>query len=69
MVCGAVSRPPDTVASYGIQVIPFVAGDLREVIGAWLSGNLESDTFVMPGCSGAAEVDGECGVPEGMNLA
>jgi predicted Fe-Mo cluster-binding NifX family protein len=53
LVCGAISRPfHETVAEYGIRVIPFVAGDLSEVIQAWLSGNLESDTFVMPGCSG-----------------
>jgi len=51
LVCGAISRPfHETVAAYGIRVIPFVAGDLSDVIEAWLSGNLESDTFVMPGC-------------------
>lgn len=53
LVCGAISRSfQERIAAYGIQVIPFVAGDLSEVIQAWLSGNLESDTFVMPGCSG-----------------
>ena len=53
LVCGAISRPfHETVAAYGIRVIPFVAGDLSDVIQAWLIGNLESDTFVMPGCSG-----------------
>lgn len=53
LVCGAISRPfHEMVAACGIRVIPFVAGDLSEVIQAWLSGNLESDTFVMPGCSG-----------------
>jgi len=53
LVCGAISRPfHEAVAAYGIRVIPFVAGDLSDVIQAWLSGNLESDTFVMPGCSG-----------------
>ena len=53
LVCGAISRPfHEMVAANGIQVIPFVAGDLNDVIQAWLSGNLESDTFVMPGCSG-----------------
>jgi predicted Fe-Mo cluster-binding NifX family protein len=52
LVCGAISRSyHETVAAYGIRVIPFVAGDLSEVIQAWLSGNLESDTFVMAGCS------------------
>ncbi|MHB1011815.1 MAG: NifB/NifX family molybdenum-iron cluster-binding protein [Desulfobacteria bacterium] len=53
LVCGAISRPfQERIAAYGIQVIPFVAGALSDVIQAWLSGNLESDTFVMPGCSG-----------------
>jgi predicted Fe-Mo cluster-binding NifX family protein len=53
LVCGAISRPfHEMVAAYGIRVIPFVAGDLSEVIQAWLSGNLESDTFVMAGFSG-----------------
>jgi len=53
LVCGAISRSfQERIAAYGIRVIPFVAGDLSEVVQAWLSGNLESDTFVMPGCSG-----------------
>jgi predicted Fe-Mo cluster-binding NifX family protein len=52
LVCGAISRPfQERIAAYGIQVIPFVAGDLSEVIQAWLGGNLERDTFAMPGCS------------------
>lgn len=51
LVCGAISRPfLEMVAAYGIRVIPFVAGDLSDVIEAWLSGNLESDAFIMPGC-------------------
>jgi predicted Fe-Mo cluster-binding NifX family protein len=53
LVCGAISRSfQERIAAYGIRVIPFVAGDLSEVIQAWLSGKLEHDTFVMPGCSG-----------------
>lgn len=36
LVCGAISRPlHEIVLGYGIQVIPFVAGDLREIIKAW----------------------------------
>jgi predicted Fe-Mo cluster-binding NifX family protein len=50
LVCGAISRPfHEMVAAYGIRVI---AGDLSEVIQAWLGGDLERDTFAMPGCSG-----------------
>jgi len=53
LVCGAISRPfQERIAAYGIQVIPFVAGDLNEVIQAWLGGNLERDTFAMPVCGG-----------------
>jgi predicted Fe-Mo cluster-binding NifX family protein len=51
LVCGAISRPMyGAVVAYGIQVIPFVAGDLDEVIQAWLGGKLENDGFSMPGC-------------------
>ena len=53
LVCGAISKPLQAmVAAYSIQVIPFVAGELREVIQAWLSGGLEGDDFAMPGCCG-----------------
>lgn len=53
LVCGAISRPLHAmVAAYGIRVIPFVAGELGEVIQAWLSGGLEGGDFAMPGCCG-----------------
>lgn len=53
LVCGAISRPlREMVAAYGIRVVPFVAGDLREVIQAWLGGGLEGGDFAMPGCRG-----------------
>jgi predicted Fe-Mo cluster-binding NifX family protein len=53
LVCGAISRSMyDLVVAHGIQVIPFVAGDLSKVIRAWLGGNLENDAFAMPGCCG-----------------
>lgn len=51
LVCGAISRPLQAmISSAGIQVIPFVSGDLREVIAAWLKGSLPDSTFAMPGC-------------------
>jgi len=53
LVCGAISTSLRAiVASYGIRVIPFVAGDLGDVIRAWLRGGLEGDAFAMPGCCG-----------------
>jgi predicted Fe-Mo cluster-binding NifX family protein len=53
LVCGAISRPLHAmVSSYGIQVVPFIAGDLREVIQAWLRDSLEDAAFALPGCYG-----------------
>jgi predicted Fe-Mo cluster-binding NifX family protein len=51
LVCGAISRPQEAlVRAYGVAVVPFVTGQLREVIDAWRAGALESDAFAMPGC-------------------
>ncbi|MBN2654566.1 MAG: NifB/NifX family molybdenum-iron cluster-binding protein [Nitrospirae bacterium] len=53
LVCGAISRlTQGLVSAYGIQVVSFVAGGLREVIDAWISGRLVNDAFSMPGCCG-----------------
>lgn len=51
LVCGAISRSLCAlVAAYGIQVVPFVAGDLDSVVQAWLGGTLQGESFTMPGC-------------------
>jgi predicted Fe-Mo cluster-binding NifX family protein len=53
LVCGAISRPlREIVLAYGIRVVPFVAGDLREVIQAWRGRTLQGNAFAMPGCCG-----------------
>lgn len=51
LVCGAISRPLSAlIEAYGIEVIPFVAGELEKVIHAWISGGLDPSLFSMPGC-------------------
>ena len=51
LVCGAISRLlHGTIAARGIEVIPFIAGDVREIEQAWLAGALREETFAMPGC-------------------
>ena len=51
VVCGAISRVvQEQIVSYGIEVVPFISGDLRRVIDGWLKGELERDDFAMPGC-------------------
>jgi len=50
VVCGAISRSMhELITAQGIHVIPFVAGELREVVRAWLDGLLDRDDFAMPG--------------------
>jgi len=66
LVCGAVSRYlNEMIDAYGIRVFPFVAGDLREVIQAWLKGTLKRESFSMPGCRGSRNFNGtgQCGGP------
>jgi predicted Fe-Mo cluster-binding NifX family protein len=59
LVCGAISRAlHEMVAANGIRIIPFVTGDLREVIQAWLAGSLDQSVFVMPGCRGRRRLRG-----------
>lgn len=56
LVCGAISRSLQAmVAANGIRVIPFVGGDLQEVIQAWVSGRLQDGLFVLPGCRGRGD--------------
>lgn len=51
LICGAISLPfLEMVTGSGIRVIPFVAGELREVIAAWRSGGIGDSAFRMPGC-------------------
>ncbi|MEW6520871.1 MAG: NifB/NifX family molybdenum-iron cluster-binding protein [Thermodesulfobacteriota bacterium] len=51
LVCGAISRSlHETISACGIRVVPFVAGEVEEIIQAWRSGNLQGDAYAMPGC-------------------
>lgn len=51
LVCGAVSRPlANLVSSTGIRLIPFVAGELGEVLAAVIAGRIPDSAFSMPGC-------------------
>jgi predicted Fe-Mo cluster-binding NifX family protein len=53
LVCGAISRPLEAaVSAAGILVIPFISGNLDEIIAAWLNGRIHDDSFAMPGCCG-----------------
>lgn len=51
VICGAVSHfLENMIEAYGIRIIPFIAGDVNQVIEAYLKGNLSAAKFRMPGC-------------------
>ncbi len=51
LVCGAISRIAKVqVESRDIAVVSFVSGNIRDVIQAWLSNEIERDVYAMPGC-------------------
>ena len=53
LICGAISRPfLEMLSSAGIVVVPWVAGEVEEVLGAYLAGGLRDPRFAMPGCMG-----------------
>ncbi len=51
LVCGAISRVlANMVATSGIQVLPYVTGNINDVLQAYLTGQLVKPEFSMPGC-------------------
>lgn len=65
LVCGAASRPMlDMLNAMKIKVVPFVAGDIEQVVAAWLAGALPNPALSMPGCCGQWR-HGRCGIGRG----
>ena len=54
LICGAISLPlANLFAAYGIWTIPFIAGDVEEVIEAYLARKLPNRRMAMPGYRGS----------------
>ncbi len=50
IICGAISRPlNDLLVSSGIKVIPWIKGEIPEILSAFHEGRLENSNFIMPG--------------------
>lgn len=50
LICGAVSQEPATlIESCGVELIPFLAGDVEKILQTFARGQSMS-AFVMPGC-------------------
>lgn len=51
IICGAVSEGPAAmIEAAGVELIPFIAGDVRHVLDNYLQGQPFSADFSMPGC-------------------
>lgn len=51
VICGAVSEQPVAMLeAAGIRLIPFVAGDVDQVLDCFIKGRALGSAFRMPGC-------------------
>jgi predicted Fe-Mo cluster-binding NifX family protein len=51
IICGAVSEEPAAIIeAAGIKLIPFITGDVQQVLEHFLKGRALGNTFQMPGC-------------------
>jgi len=75
IICGAVSeRPALMLEAAGVELIPFIAGDVRHVLDAYLQGRPLGTDFRMPGCGKhiccrgkirrSQEIGAACGNPD-----
>jgi len=51
LICGAVSRPLYRMLEAArVEVIPWISGEVEEVISAYFGQTLNHEKFLMPGC-------------------
>jgi len=51
VLCGTISQPlARAVSQAGIEIIPYVAGQVDNVLAAYLCGQLAQPRFLQPGC-------------------
>ena len=51
LICGAISLEfASAIEMCGIRIIPFIAGDVHQVLDAYQRGTLLRPSFRMPGC-------------------
>jgi predicted Fe-Mo cluster-binding NifX family protein len=54
LICGAVSQvPAKIIVAGGITLIPFITGEVNNVIAAYAKGDPIASAFAMPGCRGS----------------
>jgi len=52
LICGAISRPlAYMITTAEIKLIPWISGQVEEVVQAFLTNTLFDPRFIMPGCA------------------
>ena len=70
LICGAVSQPiHHALVDAGIDVVPFVCGELDDVIAAQAANTLSKPAFAMPGCCGRRRGGGTGAGGAGMGVS
>jgi predicted Fe-Mo cluster-binding NifX family protein len=68
LICGAISRPfYELLEGAQVDVIPWISGQVEEVISAYLDQKLNRKRFLMPGCRWQGGRRGPCGKVHGTN--
>ena len=66
LICGAISgRLAGLLAWKDVRVIPWVSGEVGDVLRAFVDGDLSGKKFVMPGCRGVGRGAGRGGSGRG----
>ncbi|MBN2244781.1 MAG: hypothetical protein JW755_02945, partial [Candidatus Aminicenantes bacterium] len=51
LVCGGISAfYANLIEARGIKIIPFISGDIKDVLDAYVSGDIYKKEYRMPGC-------------------
>jgi predicted Fe-Mo cluster-binding NifX family protein len=51
LLCGAISQPlARAIVRAGIRIVPYVTGEIDQVLAAYLCGQLAQPCFLQPGC-------------------
>jgi predicted Fe-Mo cluster-binding NifX family protein len=54
LVCGGISAfYANLIEAHGIKIIPFTSGDVKDVLDAYISGDIYKTEYRMPGCESA----------------
>ncbi len=62
LICGAISGPfYRMLKASGIKIISWISGQVNEVLAAYLSGSLNLERFLMPGCQNVSKGMGKAG--------